>query len=327
MTSSDDTKPMAPNVEPKGYKPPTSAMEVLERYARGERYFVGAQLEGADLVGAELPRANLNEASLHQASLSNAALTEATLVDINARDVCLREADLSNADLSSSFLVAAELQGANLSGAKLKDAYLPRAAILLANLRGADLTNANLQGANLSVADLSAANLQGANLCQSDLGGANLDGTKLVVANLDGACLRGVDLSNTSLLGATVDHKTFSRSAFPKETLKLLLSSHVQSNQMAGIPPWPELLGYKESGFVTLHYRECNFPYTVEHVEEVIEAVVGEPGWVTVTRFQCENGVASFQLNYGYLKDFIAVADQLSAGTWKEETYSYWGTV
>lgn len=35
-----------PYIKPEGYKPPTSAEELLERYERGERYFVGAELEG-----------------------------------------------------------------------------------------------------------------------------------------------------------------------------------------------------------------------------------------------------------------------------------------
>ena len=34
--------PMDPNIEPPGYKPPTSAEELLERYEKGEIYYTEA---------------------------------------------------------------------------------------------------------------------------------------------------------------------------------------------------------------------------------------------------------------------------------------------
>ena len=52
-----------------GYTPPTSAEELLERYARGERYFQHAVLGGADLRGADLRGVNLEDADLEDADL------------------------------------------------------------------------------------------------------------------------------------------------------------------------------------------------------------------------------------------------------------------
>ncbi len=150
------------------------ASELLERYAAGERNFIGVELSEADLraedlIGANLSNANLTEACLLCANLSNANLSNATLIEIYSSCVNLFRAKLSNAnliaaDLSAANLFEAELDGANLSGA---------------NLICANLCGANLSGANLSNAYLSDANLIGTNLTNADLSGAKLDGTIL----------------------------------------------------------------------------------------------------------------------------------------------------
>jgi len=136
------------------------ASELLERYAAGERNFIGVELSGADL---------------RDAKLSNADLT-----GTNLRNVNLKNADLSNATLIAT-LTAADLSNANLSGARLSG-----------DLTEADLSNANLSGANLIAAKLRVAKLRGANLANADLRYADLTGADLTDADLSGAKWNGI---------------------------------------------------------------------------------------------------------------------------------------
>ena len=150
------------------------ASEFLERYATGERDFIGVDLSEADLRGEHLSDANLSNATLTEAcllcaNLSNANLSNATLIEIYSSCVNLFRAKLSNANLR-----AADLSGANLFEVDLDGANLSGANLIYANLCGA-----NLSGANLSNAYLSDANVIGTNLTNADLSGAKLDGTIL----------------------------------------------------------------------------------------------------------------------------------------------------
>ena len=129
-------------------KPPESAEELRERYAKGERGFVLANLAFANLA-----RANLDGANLDGANLAFAYLAFANLDGAN----------LARANLARANLARANLDGANLDGANLAFAYLA-----FANLDGANLDGANLDGANLDGANLDGANLDGANLDGAD---------------------------------------------------------------------------------------------------------------------------------------------------------------
>lgn len=197
---------MAQPPEKPPYTPPTSAEELLERYAKGERRFHHANLTRADLGGANLRDANVSNADLVGANL--------------------RGADLSGAKLSGAYLVGARLEGADLSGAnfheahlegvKLSDAYLVSADFTGANLEGADFTGANLENADLSNtnffnANLTRANLGDANLRDADLGNADLVGADLSGANLGGADLSGANLSGATLSGATLGYAHLGR--------------------------------------------------------------------------------------------------------------------
>lgn len=102
--------------------------ELLDRYAREERCF-----SGADLRDADLRRADLRGAYLRRADLRCADLTEADL----------RCSDLRYADLSGAYLRYADLRGADLTEADLRGADLDRADLRCANLREANLTGAN----------------------------------------------------------------------------------------------------------------------------------------------------------------------------------------
>ena len=131
------------------YRRVTSAVDLLTRYAAGERDFYGAYLGGADLRGAYLRGAYLGDAYLGDADLGGADLGGAylggaDLGDAYLGDAYLGGADLGGADLRGADLGGADLGGAYLGGADLGDAYLGGAYLRGAYLRGADLRGADL---------------------------------------------------------------------------------------------------------------------------------------------------------------------------------------
>jgi uncharacterized protein YjbI with pentapeptide repeats len=140
---------MAQRPQKTPYKLTTSADELLERYASGERHFMGALLRAAMLARAHLTGAILIEAHLIEANLSGA--------------------NLSGANLTMAHLMGANLDGANLSGANLASANLDHANLSSANLEGAILNGAILNGAILNNTTFNHAKLE-----NSKLGGISL---------------------------------------------------------------------------------------------------------------------------------------------------------
>jgi hypothetical protein len=135
----------------------SEAENLLDRYAAGQRQFLGeflsaCSLRSAKLAGARLDRAVLNKADLSEANLNDASLTSADLTGARLRGACLWQADLggarlagadlSQADMTGAFLGDADLTGANLTNADLSHVDLGRT-----NLSGCDLTNATMTGA------------------------------------------------------------------------------------------------------------------------------------------------------------------------------------
>jgi hypothetical protein len=134
------------------------ASELLERYAAGERNFIGVELSGADLRDAKLSNADLTGTNLRNVNLKNADLSNATLI------ATLTAADLSNANLSGARL-SGDLTEADLSGAKWNGIIFPsqrsleelqqenkrltrRINILKATLKRRERNQANNQGIN-----------------------------------------------------------------------------------------------------------------------------------------------------------------------------------
>ena len=116
--------PMDPNVEPPGYKPPTSAAELLERYEEGERYFEGAQLKEAMLSKATLDSANLSRADLGKADISGANLDKVRLCAADLSEAIIEGASLKWADLKDARCIDTRHFGANLHHANLQGAFL-----------------------------------------------------------------------------------------------------------------------------------------------------------------------------------------------------------
>ena len=156
----DNPKPMNPNVEPPGYKPPTSAEELLERYAAGERYFHGAKLAGACFREAKLDGVNLSHADLSGSDFQMASLVGS----------CLRYALIDAFDFpeAETHTKAANFSGANLTKADVREIESP-----FIGSNGIILVDANLEGSDVPFmlvgVDLSGANLKNANLADSNL--------------------------------------------------------------------------------------------------------------------------------------------------------------
>jgi uncharacterized protein YjbI with pentapeptide repeats len=113
---------------------PTTAEDLLQRYATGERNFRDADLPRGCLAGA-----NLRGSDLNAADLVSADLTDAVLIDANLCDADLRRAVLRGATLRGSRLSGADLSGADLTGADLEGADIRHADFSEASLRAAKL--------------------------------------------------------------------------------------------------------------------------------------------------------------------------------------------
>lgn len=112
------------------YTPPKSAIELLARYASGERDFRKADLFGANLSSANLSSTNLNGANLQDANLCGADLSGANLFGANLNGAILNGANLNGANLTFANLIRADLGGANLCGAVLGFSVLARVSLI-----------------------------------------------------------------------------------------------------------------------------------------------------------------------------------------------------
>jgi uncharacterized protein YjbI with pentapeptide repeats len=180
--------------------------ELLERYAKGERDFRGAELRGADLRGVNLREVDLSVAKLSTANLMGADLMGADLIYTDLSDADLSNADLSFTDLTGANMSGAKLHNADLSMSTCPLAILTDATLNSANFSDADVkhtnfTDANLTGATLTNATLSRANFTDANLADADLTGAELTGANLRGAKLSGTNFEGAVLGTTLLAG------------------------------------------------------------------------------------------------------------------------------
>ncbi|MGV0102455.1 Pentapeptide repeat-containing protein [Nostoc sp. DSM 114160] len=99
--------------------------ELLQRYAAGERDFIGVDLRDAELRGINLSRANLSGADLIGVDFSgygfgqkigsiHSNLSDAILVNTNLSWANLKFVDFSRSDLSGSDLTFADLGSAIL---------------------------------------------------------------------------------------------------------------------------------------------------------------------------------------------------------------------
>jgi uncharacterized protein YjbI with pentapeptide repeats len=102
------------------YSPPRSRNELLDRYAAGERYFAGAELDQnmvpqgiVDLTGAVLDGADFSNCWF-SASFSGASLRAVNFTHANVK--CC---DFSRADLTDAIFFGAAIEAATWAGAKV----------------------------------------------------------------------------------------------------------------------------------------------------------------------------------------------------------------
>lgn len=213
-----------------GLESSLDASELLERYAKGERDFRGADLLGAVLKEVELPEANLGGADLGGANLSGGVLRRTNLAHANLTHANLTGANLDHANLTGAQLIQADLCVANLCVANLVNANLAGANLEGANLRGANLEDANLSASDLSRASLNDASLIKANLNYAELTSADLTGSTLIKANLSSANLSGAKLVAASLEGANFNDARFHSTAMASIDLGPIVRAAVRHN-------------------------------------------------------------------------------------------------
>lgn len=103
--------------QPPGYRPPTSAEELIRRYQAGERWFAGTDLpDGAVLRDADLSGANLRACWLSDADFRGADLRGTAFDGSNLKLSDFRDADLSGASFRESLLCGARVSGARIEG-------------------------------------------------------------------------------------------------------------------------------------------------------------------------------------------------------------------
>ena len=281
-----------PNVEPPGYKPPTSAKELLERYARGERCFFGAQLQEAELPGAILEGVLLAGARMRGANLAGA----------NLRHANFKFSDVRLGGTPSVFVVAEE--------ADLRDI----------GLQGADLTSALMAEVNMT-----GANLNGATMVGTDLTAANMEGTRLVGANMSqaslrGACLRGATLGGTVLNGTLLDYLTCAASGIDSDILKELFAMGATISKLSYIDD--DILKAhfsRNSDGLTLYFSTRPTPFDRFLVDGVIFGVLGKDTDVHVAEYQERGETAIVRLEGKNRTDLEAVADALWERIWEQQ--------
>jgi uncharacterized protein YjbI with pentapeptide repeats len=190
-----------------------TALEILTKYAQGQRNFQGIFAKNVNLYRAQLTFIVLEEADLQKANLK----------EVNFAGANLNHANLSAANLTGSNLIGADLIRAKLASANLSKALLSGANLSAANLRYANLSGVSLVGANLSAADLTGAKLDGANLQGANLQGVDLRQTDLEKLELENIDLEDTLLSNrqiTQLREAGIFIETFEEESFPNREIE-----------------------------------------------------------------------------------------------------------
>lgn len=298
-----------PHVEPPGYKPPTSAAELLERYAAGERYFARADLSDSSLRYVHLDSANLDGASFINAhliftSFQNASLREAVFHGTRFVRVSFDGADISR----SNWCLKQRPFGVDF----------PRS-----RLHGAFLGGCNLQGCRMTDADLTGANLQRCNLDNVELWRANLDDCDLRHATLRGADLGEVVGFPRSRAESVINAHTYVAS---KWTLPRLAEWYVAGaiiESFDGFPP--DVLHWFEgkTNGLTLYFSTRLSFFDRFLVEGVIFAVLGRDTSCRVVEFkEVSDNSALVRLAGAPQVDLERVAEALWNRVWDVEEQS-----
>jgi hypothetical protein len=104
------------------YAPPTTAEELLDRYALGERLFPSCDLDDAKLTGATLTDAVFDGSWFHSTTFDGADLRGARFESCNVKCASFRRADLRGASFRLSAVEGTDFEGAQLDGASFEGA-------------------------------------------------------------------------------------------------------------------------------------------------------------------------------------------------------------
>ncbi len=170
-------KVLSPFIEPKGYRPPVGAADLMERYTEGHRYLTRSCLERR-----RAPRLNAPGANLSQSNWASAVIFESNLSGADFSLSKLQNVDLRRSKCVKTWFSLADLTQADLREADLSNAHFTGAKLSKARLRGASLMGASLEGADLQGADLELCDLRGVDLSRARLGGVRLLGARYDLA-------------------------------------------------------------------------------------------------------------------------------------------------
>ena len=113
--------------KPDGYRPPTNAQALMDRYQEGERYFECARLQDAILAGCRLENVNLSGADLRRAYAADAVFIGVDFTDTSCAGMVFDRAQLfrcsfARADLRNVSLYMTRLSFGSFFGAQMEDA-------------------------------------------------------------------------------------------------------------------------------------------------------------------------------------------------------------
>ncbi|NTX56976.1 toll/interleukin-1 receptor domain-containing protein [Myxococcus sp. CA039A] len=130
----------------KRYMPPQSAKELLDRYAHGERYFVGAKADGLAILGGD----SLSGVNLSRASVRDMGVGEGSLLNVS-----FRGADLTGFGTYDAEIVACDFRSANLDACDVTYSAVARCRLEKANLFMSRFLNVSFDGSRCFGAKLS----------------------------------------------------------------------------------------------------------------------------------------------------------------------------
>ena len=172
-------------------RPGITPSELLERYAAGEREFIGVQI-----VPSEEQRNN--------------GFSKIDLSNVDLKEIILRDSIIS----STGFRWGLSIEGIDLSYADLRDTNFYGLRLTGSNFRGADLRNAKFASTSMEHCDFTRADLREADISCSDL-----SCSKLSYANLEGVdgaevAIVASDLSHANLMNGEFEQAYFEDSNF-----------------------------------------------------------------------------------------------------------------
>lgn len=297
------------DVEPLGYKPPTSAQELLERYAAGERYFA---------------RADLSDSSLSHMCLDSANLDGANFINARLIYISFRNASLREAVFHGTHFVQVSFEGADISRSDWRLKERPFAVCFpKARLHGASLRGCDLNGCRMTDVDLTGADLQWCNLDGAELWRANLDD-----CDLGHATLRGVNLGESvgiprSRAESVINAGTYVGSKWTLPRLAEWYAAGAIIESFDGFPP--DVLHWFEgkTNGLTLYFSTRLSFFDRFLVEGVIFAVVGRDTPCRVVEFrEVSDNNALVRLAGAPQADLERVAEALWNRVWDIEEQS-----